>query len=96
MVPDFFDRSKVSDSDLDGGGEAQGDVTECFLSVLIPDVSVISGTHIGVNKPLALCLKVGLHCGVPLLPVGACEHGNHLVESAGHGDILLGVNRVSK
>jgi len=56
----------------------------------------VSRLHRQVNVPLALCPKVGLHRSVPLLPVGASEHWNHLVKSAGHGDILLGVNGVSK
>jgi len=41
VVPDLFDHSEVSDSDLDGGGEAQGNITKCSLSVIIPVVSVI-------------------------------------------------------
>jgi len=41
VVPDLLDSSKVSDSDLDGGSKAQGDVTECFLGVVIPVVLVI-------------------------------------------------------
>jgi len=77
------------DSDLNGGGEAQGNITEHSLGVIIPVVLVIVTVgRLGsrINKPLALCLKVGLHRGVPLLPVGASEHGDHLVESAGHGE----------
>jgi len=50
----------------------------------------ISGLGCQINKSLALCPKVGLHSSVPLLPVGASEHGNHLVKSAGHGDISVG------
>ena len=46
-------------------------------------VGRLSGT---VNKPLALGPEVGLHDGVPLLPVGSSEDQDHLVESAGHGD----------
>jgi len=89
VVPDLLNSSKVSDSDLDGGGEAEGDITECSLGVIVPVVSVImtiGGLSSRVDKPLALCPKVGLHRGVPLLPVGASEHGDHLVESAGHGE----------
>jgi len=41
VVPHLLNGSKVSDSDLDGGGEAQGDVTERSISVVIPVVSVI-------------------------------------------------------
>ena len=99
MVPDLLYSSKFGDSNLDQGGKVQGDITKRSLGVLVPFLSVIviiSGLGFQVNKPLALCPKVGLHSSVPLLPVGASECRNHLVESAGHGDILLGVNRVSK
>jgi len=41
VVPDLLNHSKVSDSNLDGGGEAQGNITECSLSVVVPVVSVI-------------------------------------------------------
>jgi len=67
----------------------QGDVTKHSLRVVIPVVSVIVTVgRLGsqINIPLALCPKVGLHTGVPLLPVGASEHRDHLVESAGHGE----------
>jgi len=50
----------------------------------------INGLSSQINEPLALCPKVGLHRGVPLLPVGASEHGDHLVESAGHGEFCYG------
>ena len=67
----------------------QGDITKHSLGVVIPVVLVImtvSWLGSRINEPLALCPKVGLHRGVPLLPVGASEHGDHLVESAGHGE----------
>ena len=89
VVPNLLYSSKVSDSDLDGGGKAQGNITEHSLGVIIPVVSVIvtiDRLSSCIDKPLALCPKVGLHRGVPLLPVGASEHGDHLVESAGHGE----------
>jgi len=98
VVPDLLNSSKVSNSDLDRGGEAQGDVTERSLGGVIPVVMVIvavSGLSSRIDEPLALCPKVGLHRGVPLLPVGASEHGDHLVESAGHGEFCW-VNGVSK
>jgi len=98
VVPDLLYSSKVSDSDLDGGSEVQGNITERSLSVVVPVVLVIvtvSGPSSQIDKPLALCPKVGLHRGVPLLPVGASEHGDHLVESAGHGEFCW-VNGVSK
>ena len=58
---------------------------------------LIGGLGSTVNKPLALGPKVGLHGGMPLLPVRTGEDQDHLVESAGHGaKILLGVNIVSK
>jgi len=98
VIPYLLNRSKVGDSDLDGGGEAQGDVTERSLGGVIPVVTVVvtvSGLSSRIDKPLALCPKVGLHGGVPLLPVGASEHGDHLVESAGHGEFCW-VNGVSK
>jgi len=41
VIPDLLNHSKVGDSDLDGGGEAQGDVTECSLGVVVPVVTVI-------------------------------------------------------
>ena len=89
VVPDLLDGSQVRDSDLDRGGEAQGDVTKRSLGTVIPVLSVImviSGLSGRVNEPLALGLKVGLHGGMPLLSVGASEEGNHLVKSAGHGE----------
>jgi len=98
VVPDLLNSSKVSDSNLDRGGEAQGDVTKRSLSGVIPVVTVIvavSGLSSRIDKPLALCPKVGLHRGVPLLPVGASEYGDHLVKSAGHGGFCW-VNGVSK
>jgi len=98
VVPNLLNRSEVGDSNLDGGSEAQGNVTECSLSVVVPVVSVIvtiGGLSSQIDKPLALCPKVGLHRGVPLLPVGASEHRDHLVESAGHGEFCW-VNGVSK
>jgi len=62
----------------------QGDVTERSLGVVIPVlvvICIVGGTYIRVNRPLALGPKVGLHGGMPLLPVGTSEEGNHLVES---------------
>jgi len=98
VVPNLLNHSKVSDSDLDGGGEAQGNITEHSLGVVVPVVLVIVTVDrlgSGINEPLALCPKVGLHRGVPLLPVGASEHRDHLVASAGHGEFCW-VNGVSK
>jgi len=93
VIPDLLNRSKVGDSDLDGGGEAQGDITKRSLGGVVPVVTVV--VTVGrlssrIDEPLALCPKVGLHRGVPLLPVGASEHGDHLVESAGHGEFCYG------
>jgi len=98
VVPHILNSSKVSDSNLDGGSEVQGNITKCSLSVIVPVVSVIVTVgRLGsrINVPLALCPKVGLHTGVPLLPVGASEHRDHLVESTGHGEFCW-VNGVSK
>jgi len=97
VIPDLLNGSKVSYSDLDGGSKAQGDVTERSLGGVIPVVTVIvtvGGLSSRIDEPLALCPKVGLHRGVPLLPVGASEHGD-LVKSAGHGEFCW-VNGVSK
>jgi len=41
VVPNLLNHSKVSDSDLDGGGEAQGDITERSLGGVVPIVTVI-------------------------------------------------------
>jgi len=41
VIPHLLYSSKVSDSDLDGGGEAQGDITKRSLGVVIPVVSVV-------------------------------------------------------
>jgi len=41
VVPDLLDSSKVGDSDLDGEGEAQGNITKHSLGVVVPVVSVI-------------------------------------------------------
>ena len=75
----------------------QGDVTKCFLIMLILAVCLISGLSSTKDKPLALGPKIGLHGSVPLLSVGAGKDQDHLVKSAGHSDrFLLGVNKVSK
>ena len=78
--------------------QQQGDIsTECFLIVLVPAVCFISGVGSTMDEPLALGPKIGLHGGVPLLPVGTSEDWDHLVKSAGHSDkFLLEVNGVSK
>jgi len=71
----------------------QGDITKRSLGGVISVVMVImavSRLSSQINEPLALCPKVGLHRCVPLLPVGASEHGDHLVESAGHGEFCCG------
>ena len=41
VVPHLLDSSKVSNGDLDGGSEAQGNITERSLGVVVPVVSVI-------------------------------------------------------
>jgi len=41
VVPDLLDSSKVGNSNLDGGGKAQGNTTKCSLSVIIPVLSVV-------------------------------------------------------
>jgi len=41
VVPYLFDHSEVSDSNLDGGSKAQGDVTERSRGVVIPVLMVI-------------------------------------------------------
>ena len=45
-----------------------------------------STTSLLVNGPLAVGSEVRLHGDVPLVPVGASEDGDHLVEGAGHGE----------
>ena len=85
VVPHFFDHCEVSDSGLNQRGDVQGDVAEHFLIVLIPGVELVGRARGAENKPLALGPKVGLHGGMPLLPVGASENGDHFVKSAGHG-----------
>ena len=52
----------------------QGDITECFLVVLVPVVCLISGSSGTVDEPLALGPEVGLHGSVPLLPVGTYQN----------------------
>jgi len=74
----------------------QGDIAECFLSILVPGLMVISGMCIVIDQPLSLCPEVGLHCSMPMFPVGTSEERDHLVQSTGHGGFLLGVNGVSK
>ena len=97
VVPDLLDRRKVSDSGLNRRGDMQGDITERLLIVLVPGVELISRTRSTENEPLALGPKVGLHGGMPLLPVGASEDRDHLVKSAGHGSkSCCKVNKVSK
>ena len=63
----------------------QGSITKRLLIVLVPGVMLLIGTSGAIDKPLALGPEVGLHGGVPLLPVGASEDWDHLVKSAGHG-----------
>jgi len=58
VVPNLLDSSKVGNSDLDGGGKAQGNITEHSLSVIIPVVSVIVtigrlGSQINKHWPCA-------------------------------------------
>ena len=97
VVPDLFDHHEISDGGLNGRRDAQSDITECLLIVLIPGVKLISGTRGTENEPLVLGPKVGLHGGMPLLPVGASEDGDHLVKSTGHGSkSCCVVNKVSK
>src|SRR5207245_4443103 len=67
-------------------GDTQGDVTERFLIMLIPGFVVGGRLLSAIDKPLALGPKVGLHRGMPLLPVGASENRDHFVESAGHSE----------
>ena len=54
--------------------------------MFIPAFCLISGTGSTEYEPLALGPEVGLHGSVPLLPVGASENQDHLVESTGHSD----------
>ena len=97
MVPDLLDSSQVGDRNLDQGGHPQGDVAEGLLIMFIPGIMVLVRTGGAIDEPLALGPEVGLHGGAPLLPVGASEDQDHLVESAGHGDrISVGSQRVSK
>ena len=97
VVPHLLDRREVSNSGLNQRGDAQGDISECLLVVLVPGVKLVSQIRGTKNKPLALGPKVGLHGGMPLLPVGASEDGDHFVESAGHGSrSCCEVNKVSK
>ena len=97
MLPHLLDHRKVSDSGLDGGGDTQGDITEHLLIVLIPGVILISRMRGTEDKLLTLGPEVGLHGGMPLLPVGASEDGDHFVKSTGHGSkSCCEVNKVSK
>ena len=64
----------------------QGDVTKHFFSVLISGIVVICRLQGAIDEPLALGLEIGLHGGMPLLPVGASEYRDHLVESTGHSE----------
>ena len=97
MLPDLLYHSEVGDSDLNGQGDTQGNVAEYLLIVLIPAFCFVSGMGSAKNEPLALSPEVGLHGGVPLLPVGASEDGDHFVESTGHHDnSCCEVNGVSK
>ena len=75
MILDLLDHVEVGYRDLNGQGDMQGDIAEHFLSVLIPSFMVISRARSTKNEPLALGPEVGLHGGVPLLPVGASEDG---------------------
>ena len=69
MVPDLFHCSEVGDGSLDGRRHPQGDVAECLLVMFIPQVMLIGRLGGTVNKSLALGPEVGLHGGMPLLPV---------------------------
>ena len=87
MVPDLLYCRQGSDGSLDQGRDMQGDVTKHLLVMLIPGVRFISWASSTEDEPLALGPEVGLHGGMPLLPVGASENQDHLVESAGHSEI---------
>ena len=85
VVPDLLHHSKMGDGSLDQRGHLQGDVAKCLLIVLVPQFMLIGRLGGTINKPLALGPEIGLHGGVPLLPVETGEDRDHLVESAGHG-----------
>ena len=59
----------MADRGLDRRGHPQGDVAKGLFVVLVPQVMLVSGLSSDVDEPLALGPKVGLHGGVPLLPV---------------------------
>src|SRR5437899_2594045 len=86
MIPDLLYSIEVGDGDLDQWGDTQGDVTKRFLVMLIPGLMVRGRLLSAIDEPLALGPEVGLHRGMPLLPVGASENRDHLVKSAGHSE----------
>ena len=97
MVPDLLYHCEVRNGGLNRWGDIQGDITKHLFIILISGVIFISGARGTKNEPLALGPKIGLHCGMPLLPVGASEDRDHLVKSTGHGSkSCCEVNKVSK
>ena len=86
VLPDLFYHSEVGDGNLNGPEDMQGNVAEHLLIVFIQSIVLLVRAGGAINKPLALGPEVGLHGGVPLLPVRTSKDQDHLVESAGHSE----------
>ena len=87
VVPNLFGSPKVGDGGTDRRSKAKGDVAQSFFVLLVPVLSVVGRTSLLINGPLAVGSEIRLHGNMPLVPVGAGEDGDHLVEGAGHGVI---------
>ena len=87
VVPHLFGSSEMGDGRTDRWSKMKGDVAQSLLVFLIPFLRVGGRASLLINGPLAVGSEIRLHGDMPLVPVGASEDGDHLVEGAGHGVI---------
>ena len=87
VVPHLFGSPKMGDGGSDRWSKTKGDVAQSLLVLFIPFLRVGGRVSLLINGPLAIGSEICLHGDMPLVPVGASEDGNHLVEGAGHGVI---------
>ena len=87
VVPHLFGSPEMGDGGSDRQSETKGNVAQSLLVLLIPFLRVGGRASLLINGPWAVGSKIRLHGDMPLVPVGASEDGDHLVEGAGHGVI---------
>ena len=87
VVPHLFSSPKMGDGGSDRQSKTKGDIAQSLLVFLIPFLRVSGRASLLINGPLAVGSEIRLHGDMPLVPVGASEDRDHLVEGAGHGVI---------